>query len=170
MNMGRFLPLALCILIKIDSYISYVLFFGCYLARLGLRQVGLPVPNLNIVAKPPSTDITEEKPEVPNKIMVRESTRNQWRTTGEGTQGADRASDAYFCKHTHTHTHGFCFCSLSVALCPFPPSKNTCLEFDQEKPHVRNLSARNSGVGNGCANFMGAWHILVLSAGKPPCP
>ena len=40
----------------------------------------------------------------------------------------------------------------------------------QKNPHVRNLSARNSGAGNGCANFMGAWHFLVLSAGKLPCP
>ena len=29
------------------------------------------------------------------------------------------------------------------------------------------FSARNSGAGNGYANFMGAWHFLVLSAGKP---
>ena len=28
----------------------------------------------------------------------------------------------------------------------------------------------NSGAGNGCADFMGAWHFRVLSAGKPPCP
>ena len=27
------------------------------------------------------------------------------------------------------------------------------------KPHVRNLSARNSRAGNGCADFMGAWHF-----------
>ena len=28
------------------------------------------------------------------------------------------------------------------------------------------LFARNSGAGNGCANFMGAWNKSVLSAGK----
>ena len=33
----------------------------------------------------------------------------------------------------------------------------------RKKPHVRNFS----GAGNGCANFMGALHFLVLSAGKP---
>ena len=33
------------------------------------------------------------------------------------------------------------------------------LFFSQNKPHVRNLSARNSGAENGCANFMGAWHF-----------
>ena len=38
------------------------------------------------------------------------------------------------------------------------------------KPIVRNFSARNSGAGNGRANFMGAWDFLVLSAGKPPMP
>ena len=32
-----------------------------------------------------------------------------------------------------------------------------------------SFSAHNSGAGNGCANFMGAWHFSVLSAGKPPC-
>ena len=26
---------------------------------------------------------------------------------------------------------------------------------------------RNSGAGNGCANFMGAWKKCVLSAGNP---
>ena len=38
----------------------------------------------------------------------------------------------------------------------------------QKKPHVRNFSARNSGAGNECANFVGAWQFLVLSAGNPP--
>ena len=37
----------------------------------------------------------------------------------------------------------------------------------QKKPRVRNLSAHNSGAGNGCPNFMGTWHCLVLCAGKP---
>ena len=27
--------------------------------------------------------------------------------------------------------------------------------------------ARNSGAGNGCANFMGAWKNCILSAGTP---
>ena len=29
------------------------------------------------------------------------------------------------------------------------------------------LFVRNSGAGNGCTNFMGAWKKCVLSAGKP---
>ena len=29
---------------------------------------------------------------------------------------------------------------------------------------------RKSGAGNCRADFMGAWHFLVLSPGKPPCP
>ena len=33
--------------------------------------------------------------------------------------------------------------------------------FSQNKPHVRNFSARNSGAENGCANFIGAWHFLA---------
>ena len=37
----------------------------------------------------------------------------------------------------------------------------------QKKRDVHNISARNSGAGNGCADFMAAWHFLVLSAGKP---
>ena len=39
-----------------------------------------------------------------------------------------------------------------------------------KKRDVHKISACNSGAGNGRANFMGAWHFLVLSAGKPPCP
>ena len=41
---------------------------------------------------------------------------------------------------------------------------------NQKKRDVHKISARNSGAGNGCADFMGAWHFWVLSAGKPPCP
>ena len=40
----------------------------------------------------------------------------------------------------------------------------------QKNPCVRHFSARDSGAENGCANFMGAWHFLVFSAGKPPRP
>ena len=40
----------------------------------------------------------------------------------------------------------------------------------QKKHDVHKISARNSGAGNGCANFIGAWHFLVLSAGKTPMP
>ena len=43
-------------------------------------------------------------------------------------------------------------------------------DFYQKKSRVRNFSARTSGAGNGSANFMGAWHFLVLSAGKTPMP
>ena len=39
----------------------------------------------------------------------------------------------------------------------------------RKNPRVRNFSARDSGAGNGCANFVCAWDFLgVLSAGKPP--
>ena len=41
--------------------------------------------------------------------------------------------------------------------------------FNQKKRAVHKMSARNSGAGNGYADFMGAWHFWVLSAGKPPC-
>ena len=37
----------------------------------------------------------------------------------------------------------------------------------QKNPRVRKIRVRNSGVGNGCANFMDAWKKCVLSAGKP---
>ena len=37
---------------------------------------------------------------------------------------------------------------------------------NQKKRGVHKISARNSGARNGCANLMGAWHFLVLSAGK----
>ena len=39
---------------------------------------------------------------------------------------------------------------------------------NQKKRDVHKISARNSGAGNGCANFMDAWHFWVLSAGKNP--
>ena len=44
------------------------------------------------------------------------------------------------------------------------------VRLNQKKPDVRDFSARNSGAGNGCTNFMGAWHFLVLPAGKPAMP
>ena len=37
-------------------------------------------------------------------------------------------------------------------------------------PSSRHPWPSDSGAGNGCASFMGAWDFLVLSAGKPPMP
>ena len=37
----------------------------------------------------------------------------------------------------------------------------------QKNPRVRKILVRNSGAGNGCANFMDTWKKSVLSAGKP---
>ena len=36
----------------------------------------------------------------------------------------------------------------------------------QKNPRVRKIRVRNSGAGNGCANFMDTWKNAVLSAGK----
>ena len=36
----------------------------------------------------------------------------------------------------------------------------------QKNPRVRKIRVRNSGAGNGCANFMDTWKKCVLSAGK----
>ena len=36
---------------------------------------------------------------------------------------------------------------------------------NQKNPRVRKIRVRNSGAGNGCANFMDAWKKCVLSAG-----
>ena len=62
---------------------------------------------------------------------------------------------------------------VSVSVHPLHGNARTGLLrtfFSQKKRGVHEISARNSGAGNGCANFMGAWHFLVLSAGKLPCP
>ena len=39
--------------------------------------------------------------------------------------------------------------------------------FQKNPLSVRKIRVRNSGAGNGCANFMDAWKKCVLSAGKP---
>ena len=44
--------------------------------------------------------------------------------------------------------------------------KLCCLRKFQKNPRVRKIRVRNSGAGNGCANFMGARKKCVLSAGK----
>ena len=36
----------------------------------------------------------------------------------------------------------------------------------EKNPRVRKIFVRNSGAGNGCANFMDAWKKCGLSAGK----
>ena len=36
----------------------------------------------------------------------------------------------------------------------------------QKNPRVCKIFVRNSGAGNGCANFMDAWKKSVRSAGK----
>ena len=39
-------------------------------------------------------------------------------------------------------------------------------KISQKNPRVRKIRVRNSGAGNGCANFMDTWKECVLSAGK----
>ena len=39
--------------------------------------------------------------------------------------------------------------------------------FYKKNPRFRKIRVRNSGAGNACANFMGAWKKSVLSTGKP---
>ena len=39
--------------------------------------------------------------------------------------------------------------------------------FFQKNPCVREIFVRNSGVGNGCANFMGAWKNAFFLQEKP---
>ena len=79
------------------------------------------------------------------------------RGSNRGSRGSNRG-----CKGSRKNTRG----SKRLAAlfwCPFS-------FYNQKKRGVHKISARNSGAGNGCANLMGAWHFLVLSAGKPPCP
>ena len=45
-------------------------------------------------------------------------------------------------------------------------SSSVIFSFSQKNPRVRKIRVRNSGAGNGCANFMGTWKKCVLSAGK----
>ena len=52
-----------------------------------------------------------------------------------------------------------------------PPCKAAPLTYKggsyQKNPRVHKIFVRNSGAGNGCANFMGTWKNCGLSAGKP---
>ena len=47
-----------------------------------------------------------------------------------------------------------------------PVDPRTCSSLLQ-KPRVRNVSARNSGAGNGCTNFMGAADFLIFLLDNP---
>ena len=38
---------------------------------------------------------------------------------------------------------------------------------NQKKRDVHKISARNSGAGNGCANFMSAWHFWLFLMENP---
>ena len=40
----------------------------------------------------------------------------------------------------------------------------------QTQPHVCNLAARNSGAGNGCANFVGTWDVFFIFLLENPLP
>ena len=40
----------------------------------------------------------------------------------------------------------------------------------QKNPRVRKNFVRNSGAGNGCANFMGAWKNASVPQEEKPCP
>ena len=63
-----------------------------------------------------------------------------------------------------TITHQNFFRSESLYLNPFSGdlSGAICLSRKpfQKNPRVRKIFVRNSGAGNGCANFMGAWKKL----------
>ena len=67
-------------------------------------------------------------------------------------------------------------CSLGSKdlLPPLLTSFGDCPIFDPSPRHSglrpEGLFARNSGAGNGCANFMGAWKKCILSAGKTHAP
>ena len=39
--------------------------------------------------------------------------------------------------------------------------------FFQKNPRVRKILVRNSGAGNGCANFVGAWKNALFLQEKP---
>ena len=52
---------------------------------------------------------------------------------------------------------------------PTPTRKRFPHFLFQKNPRVRKIFVRNSGAGNGCANFMDAWkNSSVLQ--KKPCP
>ena len=61
-------------------------------------------------------------------------------------------------QHTHTHTKKKAI-KVSVT-CTLDASQI------QKNPRVRKIFVRNSGAGNGCANFMDTWKKCVRSAGK----
>ena len=58
--------------------------------------------------------------------------------------------------------------SLCLLVFFFPQlfRKGPCPVIFQKNPRVRKIRVRNSGAGNGCANFMDTWKKCVLSAGK----
>ena len=69
-------------------------------------------------------------------------------------------------KNTRIHKNGRNSCELFVlalSLVWFAGATPGVLV--QKNPRVRKIFVRNSGAGNGCANFMGAWKKCVLSAG-----
>ena len=75
------------------------------------------------------------------------------------------------CLHISASCKNFLqFSSHDGPLCASTPLALNLKLLHQKKRGVHKIGARNSGAGNGCANFMGAWHFSVLSAGKPPMP
>ena len=44
---------------------------------------------------------------------------------------------------------------------------NVRITENQKNPRGHKIFVRNSGAGNGCANFMGTWKNCFLSARKP---
>ena len=59
-------------------------------------------------------------------------------------------------------------------LCRWPQRLQLCrvflsCSFYQKNPRVRKIRVRNSGAGNGCANFMDTWKNAFFLQEKP-CP
>ena len=71
----------------------------------------------------------------------------------------------------HHDSHKYYLITIGVEipffffLADYPLARNQYI--NQKNPRVRKIRVRNSGAGNGCANFMDTWKKSVLSAGKP---
>ena len=77
--------------------------------------------------------------------------------TKKGENGPETLTGHSFCNvflaHFSRLLHKFLKGAVRVLLCVWLSD----VLFSQKNPRVRKIFVRNSGAGNGCANFMDAW-------------
>ena len=95
----------------------------------------------------------------------------EWRireASNKGKRCQTRALATWWKQNTTVSSAAILFLHKVLWLRPaiYDPATDYDLSVYQKNPRVRKIRVRNSGAGNGCADFMDTWKKSIRSAGK----